>query len=116
MPVESLKCPNCGAPLEAVFQVMRCPYCNTTVTFQPGKPNAAAGVPASAPPIADPVVTQLVERMVALCRAGKKIEAIKLYRARTGDGLAEAKNAVEDLERGHSSPLVMEKLRLGAGG
>lgn len=30
--------------------------------------------------------------------AGRKIEAIKLYRESTGEGLAEAKRAVEDME------------------
>ena len=30
--------------------------------------------------------------------AGRKIEAIKLYRKQTGCGLAEAKDAVEDME------------------
>ena len=35
---------------------------------------------------------------------GKKIEAIKLYRERTGAGLAEAKEAVEAFEQGESLP------------
>ena len=35
-----------------------------------------------------------------LLAAGKKIEAIKLFRERTGAGLAEAKKAVEAMERG----------------
>jgi len=34
-----------------------------------------------------------------LMKAGRKIDAIKLYRERTGAGLAEAKRYVEDLER-----------------
>ncbi|MBZ0300416.1 MAG: ribosomal protein L7/L12 [Anaerolineae bacterium] len=37
-----------------------------------------------------------------LLASGKKIEAIKFYRERTGLGLKEAKDAVEDLERGVS--------------
>ena len=36
--------------------------------------------------------------IVALLRMNKKIEAIKIYRQRTGAGLAEAKNAVENME------------------
>lgn len=36
--------------------------------------------------------------VVALVRAGKKIEAIKVYREATGVGLAEAKRAVEQLD------------------
>lgn len=42
---------------------------------------------------------ELVERIVALLRAGQKIEAIKIYREATGRGLKEAKDAVEAIER-----------------
>ena len=43
-------------------------------------------------------LTQVVSQEVqALMRAGKKIEAIRLYRELTGAGLAEAKAAVESL-------------------
>ena len=38
-----------------------------------------------------------VEEATTLARAGKKIEAIKLYREYTGCGLAEAKAKVESL-------------------
>lgn len=37
------------------------------------------------------------DEVVALVRAGKKIEAIKVYREATGSGLLEAKEAVERL-------------------
>jgi ribosomal protein L7/L12 len=36
--------------------------------------------------------------VVALLRMNRKIEAIKLYRQRTGTGLAEAKAAVDSME------------------
>ncbi|MBI4025997.1 MAG: hypothetical protein HY360_13510 [Verrucomicrobia bacterium] len=39
-----------------------------------------------------------LERMQAALFQGRKIEAIKLYRAGTGAGLADAKTAVEKLE------------------
>ena len=40
------------------------------------------------------------EREIAdLLRDGRKIEAIRVYRERSGAGLAEAKRYVEDLER-----------------
>jgi large subunit ribosomal protein L7/L12 len=35
--------------------------------------------------------------VVALAQGGNKIEAIKLYRQRTGAGLAEAKDAIDGL-------------------
>ncbi|MEU8875044.1 ribosomal protein L7/L12 [Streptomyces javensis] len=39
-----------------------------------------------------------MERVVALVRQGKKIEAIKVYRELTDAGLKEAKDAVERME------------------
>ena len=48
----------------------------------------AAGSPDSPP-----------EDVVDALRAGSKIEAIRLWRARTGSGLAEAKDAVEVVAR-----------------
>ena len=44
--------------------------------------------------------TNFENELRALMAAGRKIEAIKQYRAATGAGLAEAKDAVEALERG----------------
>ncbi len=40
------------------------------------------------------------EEILDLIRQNRKIEAIKLMREKTGLGLAEAKDAVEELERG----------------
>lgn len=46
----------------------------------------------------------LEEMLAALLADGQKIEAVKLYRERTGAGLREAKDAVEALERGEGLP------------
>ena len=48
--------------------------------------------------------TNFEDELRALMAAGHKIEAIKRYRAATGAGLADAKNAVEALERAESLP------------
>ena len=48
--------------------------------------------------------TNFEDELRALMAAGRKIEAIKQYRAATGAGLADAKNAVEALERAASLP------------
>jgi ribosomal protein L7/L12 len=40
--------------------------------------------------------------VVQLINSGNKIQAIKLYRERTGLGLAEAKDAIEAFERRYS--------------
>lgn len=42
--------------------------------------------------------TTVPPEVFGLLLAGRKIEAIKVYRAATGVGLAEAKKAVEELE------------------
>ena len=48
-------------------------------------------------PIPDTILTTVDQDVVSLVREGKKIAAIKLYREKTGVGLAEAKAAVEAL-------------------
>ena len=50
----------------------------------------------------EPESDSIDERLIALVRNGQKIEAIKLYREKTGVGLREAKDAVEALEQGGS--------------
>jgi ribosomal protein L7/L12 len=47
-------------------------------------------------------------RVRELIAAGKKLEAIKVWREATGAGLAEAKDAVERLERGDRPPAVQQ--------
>jgi ribosomal protein L7/L12 len=52
--------------------------------------------PADAVPIAS---GGLAPEVVQLINAGNKIQAIKVHRERTGLGLAEAKDAIEEFER-----------------
>lgn len=51
------------------------------------------------PPLTDAVSQQLGPEFEQALLAGKKIQAIKIYRQATGDGLAEAKAAVEQIAR-----------------
>jgi ribosomal protein L7/L12 len=41
------------------------------------------------------------DRVIEAIRAGNEIEAIKIYRGLTGTGLAEAKQAVDEIARLH---------------
>jgi ribosomal protein L7/L12 len=59
---------------------------------------------------ASPQAQQQIRDLMA---AGNKIEAIKVYRAETGVGLKEAKDAVEALERGSPLPEVAETPGIG---
>ncbi len=107
MTVNDLQCPNCGAPIDFAGSTQAiCSFCQSKLYFTPegvktesvlndvlkGKP-ATAGIDLSG------ILEQL--------RAGKKIEAIKLYREQTGLGLKEAKDAVEAIERGETPELTL---------
>src|SRR5262249_3636310 len=72
----------------------------------PGLPrcmNCGADLPASTGP-ALRVDDDLVARVRSLMEGGQKIEAIKLFRERTGAGLKESKDAVEAIQRGEAPP------------
>ena len=60
------------------------------------------GQPVMGQPVLGPRSTpgQPSVAVMAFLQAGKKIEAIKQYRIETGEGLKEAKDAVEAFERG----------------
>lgn len=58
------------------------------------------------PAPARPLDQAAVDEALALVRARRKIEAVKLVRERTGMGLAEAKDTVDALEEGRSVPVA----------
>ncbi|HWE04416.1 MAG TPA: hypothetical protein VG326_18575 [Tepidisphaeraceae bacterium] len=90
--IETLKCPECSAPLEyplAGGMTMRCPYCNNTVLLPGNSSGIGKRNPASG---ADAVELAAV---VKLLRAGNKLGAIRLYRQTFSVDLATAKTAVE---------------------
>jgi large subunit ribosomal protein L7/L12 len=84
--------------------MVRCPSC--AHDNPPGLPrcrNCGAELPASTRP-APHIDDDLAARVRSLTEAGRKIEAIKLFRERTGAGLKEAEDAVEAIERGQAPP------------
>src|SRR5215210_6388051 len=106
----SFKCPMCAAPLDlnSGFSgvTVRCPYCENTVILpeelrnNAGEVNINAGQSAGAS--VAPIIDQALKmaEIAQLLHAGNKIAAIKLYREIFGVGLKEAKDAVENIERG----------------
>ncbi|MBE2222495.1 MAG: PQQ-binding-like beta-propeller repeat protein [Anaerolineae bacterium] len=98
--LEPLKCPSCTASLEynGRSETIRCGYCGTTIIVPDSMKTSSAisGVLGDE----DPVQAANIHEILRLVQAGKKIEAIKLYRETFGVSLVEAKDAVENLERG----------------
>jgi ribosomal protein L7/L12 len=56
------------------------------------------------PPAGRSIDSSLEMEIVSLLEGAKKIEAVKLYRQRTGTGLKEAKDAVEAIAADHRIP------------
>jgi LSD1 subclass zinc finger protein len=95
---QSFNCSNCGAPLDysgGSAPTIRCPFCNNTVIVPAELRDHSVGSDGR-------VVLQpgQLKDIADLARAGKKIEAIKRYRAAFNVDLLEAKNAVEALAAG----------------
>jgi ribosomal protein L7/L12 len=80
------KCPSCGE--ENPAGVGLCRSCGNQIPLEEDVS-------------ADAVADALEEQLLELLRGGKKIEAIKLYREKTGAGLKEAKDDIEALAKEH---------------
>ena len=115
---DTLKCPNCGAPLDYTGNdpIIRCPYCSTSVVVPD---NLRAKPEFSSKPHNFTLTgmgdmgalvqkAQRIKEVRDLARAGKTIEAIKLYREITDSSLTDAKAAVEALQRGQ--PVMLSGL------
>ena len=76
-----LQCGNCGAPRNP--RSPRCEYCGSHF----------------ADPTTGRSIVEVDRDIERLLRAKNKIEAIKIYRERHKTGLAEAKDAIEALEK-----------------
>ena len=85
-PAGAERCEKCGGPLSVEGRAL--------ASATPDKLESIA------PPSADPLDAQVLQLM----RAGRKIEAIKLYREQRRMGLKEAKDAVEALAQQHGVP------------
>jgi ribosomal protein L7/L12 len=81
------RCASCGAAL-------------TTIAAERDDDNPSTDNPYTAPQ----TVSAPEQSIRELLAAGRKIEAIKLYREQTGAGLKEAKDAVEAIEQGAIEP------------
>jgi ribosomal protein L7/L12 len=97
--LQVIKCPSCAAPLECDGDLFeKCDFCGSQIAVNQNnifRENSLGfnGLLDQAHKLKD---------VLRLARGGNKIEAMKLYRELFTCSLAEAKNAVDRLERGQS--------------
>ena len=102
---QTLQCPNCGAPIDYTPDsepTVRCSYCDSTVVIpeelRPKSHETAYAFGVSTGLSLEQV--NALKKITDQIQAGRKIEAIKVYRQAFGVGLKEAKDAVEAIEAG----------------
>jgi ribosomal protein L7/L12 len=105
-----IDCPNCGAPIDSSERA--CPYCGAAIkASSPVPPQAQMDRDLFSGNISlnanDADEFRAVREQIA---RGNKIEAIKIYREKTGVGLKEAKDAVEAMEAGR--PVIVQQVTL----
>jgi ribosomal protein S27E len=102
---ETLKCPECSAPLDYPADggpAVKCSFCGSTVLLPgAGRASVDAGSADFAAGLG-PLVSKALEmaQMSNHVRAGNKIEAIRIYRQSFGADLLTAKNAIDSLSAG----------------
>ena len=91
MQIQSLNCPNCGAPLhiEAGQALAICVYCdsNIRISYSQDAPAQASKESTLAP--------EAISRIKQLLRSGKRGEAVQLYQTETHASPPEAEKAIQ---------------------
>lgn len=103
----ALNCPSCTAILQydGRAETIRCEYCGSTIIVPESLKQSS-----STPGIMgdeDPMQAASIHEILHLVQQGKKIEAIKLYRSTFGVSLAEAKEAVDHLDHGQPTAIII---------
>ena len=97
--IQVIKCPSCAAPLECDGSlIQRCVFCGSSISVTQNNlisPDSTEF---------DGLLqkSQQLKEVLNLVRSGNKIGAIKLYHQTFKTGLKEAKDAVDELERGQT--------------
>ncbi|MGC3967546.1 MAG: hypothetical protein QM775_09305 [Pirellulales bacterium] len=97
------KCPICG--FENARGSARCEKCKAWLVQTADLPASSAPLKQAAANAAGGggIDAAFVNEVLSLIRDGRKIEAIRIFRERTGSGLREAKDAVEAMEAGRQA-------------
>lgn len=119
---QSFHCPNCGAPLDPPggdAATLRCPFCQSSIIIpaELRDPDSSETLLSAGEAFALlPNLAGVVQRVAELTRSGQKIEAIRLFREQFGIGLKQAKDAVEQIERGEVVHLTNLAVTSSSGG
>lgn len=103
---QTFHCPNCGGPLDVTndnASTIRCPYCRSSVIVpEELRSGTSTNRALSAQQAFDelPELVSGIAEIVRLVGEGKKIDAIKKFREHFAASLKDAKEAVEQIERG----------------
>lgn len=104
--LDSLECPNCGAPLTAgpVQALAICLYCGSTIRIDPAvaKPQIEDRI--------DPLPPDTMDRVRRLLAEGRRAEAVDVYRKATpSTDQAEAEQAIDSLATELAATIVAEQ-------
>lgn len=103
----AMNCPSCTAILQydGRAETIRCEYCGSTIIVPESlkQSSPTPGIMGDE----DPMQAANIHEILYLVQQGKKIEAIKLYRSTFGVSLAEAKEAVDHLEHGQPTAIII---------
>jgi ribosomal protein L7/L12/sugar lactone lactonase YvrE len=95
---QSLKCPSCNAPLEVENEfasIIRCDFCNVSSNLNAFNAGQNFQMNFGGAGLLDQA--RKLKEIKHLALSGRAIHAIKLYRETFGGGLAEAKDAVDNI-------------------
>lgn len=95
--LDSLDCPNCGAPLNFndLSAARRCPACGSSIIMA-DEDEVRPSTTKRDPSVPDATLSEVA----ALFRAGKRVQATIRYREITGANLKEAQLAIERFAQG----------------
>lgn len=104
MTLESLKCPNCAAPLHLGAGQRRtlCLYCGSTVYFNEGEP---AVQPQTTPELPPAALDQIKQLLVD----GRRVEALHFYQQQAGVTEAEAAATLDNLIKSMTRRALLEQ-------
>jgi hypothetical protein len=96
MRIESLDCPNCGAPLPVTTAqtLAACVYCNSTIRIMPA---GAGGTPATAVRAAE-IGPEVIDEVKRLLLTSQHFPAVEYYAKQAGVDQAVAEKAVKAIE------------------